>query len=442
MAKIHNVMVTAEEETLIQGFSIDTPIASSKYRNIDLDVSGWILSTNVRPLLSIEINIDGFHLKRIPIDVPRPDVVNDLKLQGQGKLNCGFNTRIGLLGLPPEFTLELVAVFRGDDKDTRVKIPVAKISGTKKVKLRTKTKFQPLMLTAIGRSGTTWAMKLLSQHDSIATSNFYPHEIKQSAYWMQLLKVLTDPADFHFSSHPDKFETNMGSIGHNPYTHPNYLSQYSNTKDFITHYSEGVTDQTKEFVVNQIDQFYDLVAKSEGKKKARFYTEKLLPSHLQSIYYDVYEKPKEIILVRDFRDVLCSAQSFNKKRNSVSFGRDRVNSDVEWVEHVSKAGTMRMANALSERADTAFLVKYEELILNPEEVLKNLFEYAEIDASPATVRKVIASANKGNKSMDAHKTTKNPAESIGRWKKDMSDEMQQACKREMGDILGAFGYEI
>ncbi|MCC2617229.1 sulfotransferase [Aestuariibacter halophilus] len=439
---IDEVQLTHTSSDLIQAVSVDNPKAGKTARAIDLTISGWVLPQDKRPLLSIEVNVDGLHLKRLPLNIARPDVIEHFQLPDQRKVNCGFHANIGLLGLPENFHFELVAVFKGDDAKSRVKVPFAKITGRKTTKLKSKTKYQPLMLTAIGRSGTTWAMKLLSQHPSIATSNFYPHEIKQSEYWMQMLKVLTDPADFASSSHPDNFEVTMGSIGHNPYTHEHYLNQYNNSADFYDHYSEGVVRQTKDFVVQQIDAFYDLVAKSENKPRAKYFTEKMLPCHLQSMYYDVYQEPKEIILVRDFRDVLCSAKSFNEKRNTVSFGRERVSDDIQWVEHVSKAGTMRMANALAERGGNAFLLKYEDLILEPAKVLKDLFDYAEIDASEKTVASVIAAANETNSSMDAHKTTKNPADSIGRWKKDMSEEMKAACKREMGHILGAFGYEM
>lgn len=439
--KVKNTEILSQGHELVEGFSLDGPVVGTGTSAIDFTICGWILGTGKRPLLSIEICLDGFQLKRIPINVPRPDVMEALG-RTSGPNTCGFDTRVGLFGLPDDATIEVIAVFRGDDPQQRVKVPVARISAIKVSNLSIEAKYQPLILTAIGRSGTTWMMKLLSEHREILSSNFYPYEVKQSAYWMQMLKVMTDPADFAFSSHPDKFDVTMGSIGHNPYNFPHYLNSYNNTEAFKAYYSTDMIKYMRDFAVARVDDFYTLVAQSENKPEGKYYAEKFVPTHLQSIYRDIYSSAKEIILVRDFRDVLCSAKSFNEKRNSVSFGRERVSDDFEWVEHVSKAGIKRMANALEERRSTAFLVKYEDLITQPEKVLRDLFKYLEVDASQQVIEDVIARASAANASMDAHKTTKNPAESIGRWKRDMSEDMQQLCAQEMGPMLALFGYEV
>lgn len=441
-AKITHIEMSSQANELIKGMSLDAPVVNTIANNLDLTISGWILSNNIRPLLSIEISIDGFQLKRIPIQVARPDVLKAFSIEGNENLNCGFDTRVGLIGLPEKFKIIIVAVFRGDDATSRVKVDIANFSGVKETNIKVKTKYQPLNLTAIGRSGTTWMMKLLSQHPEILTSNFYPFEVKQSAYWMQLLKITSDPADFEGSSHPDKFDVTMGSIGHNPYTHPHYMSQYEEGDKFRHYYANEMIQSTAEFATKKVDEFYDLVAADEQKSNAKYYAEKFVPTHLQSIYSDVYQDKKEIILVRDFRDMLCSAKSFNEKRNSVAFGRERVSDDIEWVQHVSKAGIKRMANAWEERSKTSFLLKYEELIINPEKTLKALFEYLNIDANESTISNVISKANGESSSMDAHKTTKDPKSSIGRWKTDMSVEMQEMCKQEMGHLLTIFGYEL
>jgi hypothetical protein len=440
--QISNVELLNGDSELLKGVSVDGPAVESSFGATDFTICGWILPSQVRPLLSIEINVEGFQLKRIPINVPRPDVIESLNIDDKSQLNCGFDTRIGILGLPDDFSIELVAVFRGDNPNERVKTSFAVISGKKSTNLKTSTKYQPLMLTAIGRSGTTWVMKLLSQHPEVLTSDFYPFEVKQSAYWMQLLKLLTDPADFDGSSHPDKFDVTMNNIGHNPYTYPHYLNQYKNTDAFSNYYKSKHLNNVRDFSVNQIDEFYDLISEDTNKPKARYFAEKFVPTHLQSLYGDVYQAAKEIILVRDFRDVLCSAKSFNQKRNSVAFGRERVNDDFEWVQHVSKAGIKRMVNALRERRDTAFVLKYEDIILQPEKVLKSLFEYLNVNASEELVKQIISSASEVNASMDAHKTTKNPADSIGRWRSDMSPELQELCRVEMGPLLNEFGYSL
>lgn len=439
--KVKNTEILNQGHELVEGFSLDGPIVGTTAKVLDFTICGWILSSGKRPLVSIEISLDGFQLKRIPINVPRPDV-----MEAMGRTNepntCGFDTRIGLVGLPDDTQIEVIAVFRGDAPQQRVKVPVARIEAEKYAHLQAHVKYQPLMLTSIGRSGTTWLMRLLSEHREILTSNFYPYEVKQSAYWMQMLKIMTDPADFAFSSHPDKFDVTMCSIGHNPYTYPHYLNSYNNTEEFNRYYSNEMVTLMRDFVVDRVDDFYSLVARSENKPAGKYYAEKFVPAHLQSVYKDIYSAAKEIILVRDFRDVICSAKSFNEKRNSVSFGRELVSDDFEWVEHISSTGIKLMAKALEERRDTAFLIKYENLITQPEKVLREVFEYLEIDASEHVVKAVIAGASAKNETMEAHRTTKNPADSIGRWRRDMSEDMQKLCAQEMGPMLALFGYDV
>ena len=64
----------------------------------------------------------------------------------------------------------------------------------------------------------------------------------------------------------------------------------------------------------RIDAFYCRVARNEGRD-ARYFVEKRWPDPLvPRLTAELYPEGREIILVRDFRDMVCSILGFSEKR--------------------------------------------------------------------------------------------------------------------------------
>lgn len=424
----------------IKAFGIDAPVPQNNHASA-LTIAGWIVPEPPFAIPSIDIINGEFLLKRIPLNIARPDVENHLNTSEPSEHKFGFHTQIGILGLPKSAQIKLVANIYNPSDQSRQKAEICILSGKRERSEPVKTKYQPVAITAIGRSGTTLLMQALSEHQEILTSNFYPYEVKQTSYWMHLLKVLTDPADFENSSHPDSFERNLGLIGHNPYSHQESLRQFKNPAEHLSLYTSKNLTETIRFCTSRIDDFYDLIKKDEKKSGANLFAEKFLPTHIQSIIEEVYTAPKEIILTRDFRDMICSARSFNSKRNNHGFGRDRATDEQDWVRRIFASGARSLARAWEDRRDSALHIKYEDLITSTESTLSRIFDYLEIDRSPATIKRI-------NKIIDStentsvHITSPSAGQSISRWRADMPEDLLAYCNGSMRSELELFGYTI
>src|SRR5207237_659105 len=101
----------------------------------------------------------------------------------------------------------------------------------------------------------------------------------------------------------------------------------------------------------------------------------------------------------------------------------------------------RLLDAYTERADRAYLLRYEDLILEPVTSLSRLLGYLGLPADEQLVRRMVEAPQKREGPLAAHRTTDDPRSSIGRWRRDLDSSMQQACELWLGDILRDFGYQ-
>jgi hypothetical protein len=145
--------------------------------------------------------------------------------------------------------------------------------------------------------------------------------------------------------------------------------------------------------------------------------------------------------VRDFRDMVASILAFNRKRGEPMFGRDLAASDEEYVRGHLKGSATTLAEGWKERSDSAFLVRYEDLVLNPHDVLPPLLRFLDLEAGDARVDEMLAAtAGSDARGQKVHKTTSSAAESVGRWRKSLSPALIEACQDAFAEELQLFGY--
>jgi hypothetical protein len=156
---------------------------------------------------------------------------------------------------------------------------------------------------------------------------------------------------------------------------------------------------------------------------------------------ELYPGAKEIILVRDFRDTLASSLAFNAKLGSRTIGRGHAGTDEELVAYLAEQldGVRRR---YSSRGEGARLVRYEDLILEPERTLTSLLAWLGVESTPPVVREMLDSAHRETPQMRAHRTSPSASESIGRWKQDLSPELREQATDVFADALAEFGYEV
>lgn len=426
----------------IRAFSIDYPKIQANIEGHELIIAGWVLAQSGSLALEVGASNKGKLLKSFKLNISRSDVVTAYGLDESLGNKFGFYCKLSVVGLDRLFELDVDVKMQSSLGEIR-DIQLCRITAEKNSTFITSPEFLPIRVTALGRSGTTLLMQILGAHESILITNFYPYEVKLAQYWLQFFRVASAPADFENSAHPGEFSSDLYKIGHNPYNHPQFTNQYRSPQRIEDHYSTTVLNSLADFSVAQINDYYRLIAEDESKPEAIYFAEKFSPNHqLTSICNDLYPGSKEIILTRDFRDMLCSAHSFNVKRNTQGFGRARVSNDFAWVDAISEKGLQRLWELWRERKNSSLHVKYENLVLDSENEIGRILDYLELENDAVITARIRQAIFSNGANHAIHQTSKSPEDSIGRWKMDMPEELQAYCLLKFGNVLEGFGYAV
>jgi LPS sulfotransferase NodH len=384
-------------------FHLDSPSVGTS-TGWTIDVAGWLSLNNVE---TIELLHNGGIIRQ---------AVQAARLRRHHRFSIPLDTLL----LPENFTVEVTAELKNGER-----ISMASFSGRRSpLTIPYQPAFRPLMVLGMGRSGTTLLMRCLSAHPQIAVHPQHPYEIRMIAYWLSVFGVLTAPADFQHSSHPDTFFDNLHSIGHPPFVHPG-VQQWR---------TESLAPDAAAFCLRQIDSFY-------ARSEARFCAEKWAGTQFGHAYlWSFYRNPRVLFIVRDWRDRHCSLTAFNKKRGYAAFGVRAGQSDAAFVRQAYHRFRM-FAHIWRTHPDAVHLLRYEDLIRNPRETLATAFQACELDVSDDLLTSVIAAAHQETPELSSHRTTRDGHTSIGRWKHELSPTLQKLYAQQFGDFLEEFGYE-
>ena len=437
-----NVTRAEIDQEALWGFAIDYPKKGDQANTYTIKTTGWVLGKE-SPVVAVEVLSEGRILGQVPVNMERPGVSKRYPEVLWAK-NSGFNIEVGVIGLPLEGEVRIRGVLENKSK------VLLGIVHYRRLPLHSnyQAQLQALVFTSVGRSGTTWLMRLFSQHPSIITSESYPYEFLVSQYWMQMLNILSQPR------HPQKFYgayfyEEYQSIGPNPYYGK---ADGDAANDWL---GRDYPEQLADFCRQSIDNLYQHMGCAQGKllpqlsgntnnhqHQPLYFVEKFLPNPHRKLLLEVYPQAKEIVLVRDFRDILCSALAFNTKRKYLSFGRQRVDSDREYIQTTIKNTAANLLGIWRQRKEQVHLVRYEDLILAPEQTLSDIFAYLNLDHSSSTISKILAQASEDTPKLKYHRTTDSPQESIGRWQKDLEPSLKALCTEVCREALEQFGYSL
>jgi hypothetical protein len=412
--------------------SLDGPRVGVDEHRYALSLGGWVVGRR-RPVSAINVLLagfppDGLPLLSVPVSILREGVLRRFEHLPRD-LPCGFATTIGVAGLPAEFELTLEAVFDDGQAERFGKI----VGRHPRIESHFAPALQPLMLTSLGRTGTTWLMRLLSEHPQLAVHRVYPYETRACAYWMHAFDVLAEP-HHHGVAHPDDYHHDRTVVRHSPL--------HLLWRDPAVHgWLQGAyVEQLAGFVQRTTDSFYQVVAESNGCLDPRYFAEKFHVGHARWFARSIYSGARELLLVRDPRDMLCSILAFNARRGYESFGRELVESDAQFVGRI-REDFARLVYAQDSDRDPPHLVRYEDVILDPPATLSELLRYADLDAAEATVAGMLERAATDTAELAAHRTAGDARQSVGRWRRDLSPELQAICADAFGELLERLGYE-
>ncbi len=421
------------EADRLLGAGIDRPREGDGWDGHTLSLAGWALGTDV-PAVAVDLVHAGRILRKVPLAMHRTDVMERHAEQPGVRERCGFRTGVTTIGLPDPFEISVRIVF--DDGGLH---PLATIRGRHHgLATGYEPALRPIGVTTLGRTGSTWLMKLLGAHPQVAVHGGYPFETRSAAYWLHMVRVLSDPANALQSSHPDAFPDDLWSIGHHPFYRESLMDQPELWDWFAGTYPVRLA----ELAQRSIDEFYTRVAAAAGRTDVVAFAEKLVPGHVPWLMWELYPRAGEILLVRDFRDMACSILAFNAKRGFVAFGRENASSDAEFIERNLRTGAQGLLESWRQRGERARLVRYEDLMLEPETTLGTLCEGLGLDADAVTIADTLERALQPDGALARHRTTQDAGASIGRWRAELGPDLVKACRVAFAEPLEAFGYAL
>jgi hypothetical protein len=431
LVEIEDIQCGAPQAGKIQAFAIDAPRAGS--RNVyDIEFAGWVLGDG-QSVQEIELHQDGAVIRRTPLDQQRPDVARDYP-DSSGAATSGFRTSVSVIGLEPEVKIQARAVLADGTRSRLASVTIRH----EPVHSGFEPRLQPLMLTTMGRAGTTWTMRLLSEHPEIVVHRWHPYELRVARYWWHMFKTLAEPRDPYHSAQADHFQTNKQWIGYNPF----YPEPISVTPGLGEWMGRDYVEELARFCQRSAEETYLRIAAGQGQPNVKYMAEKHRADNLPWLVWELYPKAKEIFLVRDFRDVYSSMLAFNQKFGRRAFGPAHIETDADFATYLRNSTIRNLSRSWPKRQERGHLVRYEDLITRPRETLHGALTYLELDASDATLDGMIDRASAENPEMSRHLTSSDVSTSLGRWKSSLSPELQSIVNNTFGDVLQQFGYQV
>jgi len=436
--EIINISCSNLDSEKLWGFAVDSPKVQDQFDNYMLNVRGWVLgkSSPVRAVWLTYQNSPDKPLKIENIFISRPDVQQHYQ-NVENAENSGFSILASVIGMPSTVNLGIQAILEDGSHINMIRIQLFH----KKIQSHYQPKLQPLILNTLGRSGSTWLMNLLAECPNVIVQKQYPYESYAAKYWLYMLfRFMSDPTKYLNIEVPDEFfslsmEWLNGQLNHN-----NPIRKW---------FGRTYVEQVLAFCQQSVDGFYEQIAKNQGQKNLIlnnsdksiiYFAEKYGPGYPVQFLYEIYPNVKEIFLVRDFRDVLCSSLSFSQRIGQ--FGGYSVQ-DKENAVKITQRHAQGLFRAWQNRSAQAHLVRYEDLISNPTEVLENILDYLKVEYNHSTAEHILKRATKSipSKTKKQHQTTDSPQKSIGRWQSDLDDSLKGLCEKHLTEELQAFGYD-
>ncbi len=422
---------SAETGSGVAGADLETPRTGALGDTWTLPISGWVVGSRA-PAVRVTVAQAGEASWDLPVHDRRPDVAH-LHPEIPWARHAGFSGAVGALRLPLRFELEVSA-----DVPDVGRVPIGSATGRRApLESAYEPELRPLMVTTLGRTGSTWLVHLLAQHPDVVAYRPFSFEPRAATYWIDILTSLAEPSSYTQQvdgevRYPDPWwlgtQTRMTSERLPDEELSRWLGS-DNVSDLA-----GVAQQ-------RIDALYTRVA-SLSERRPEFFAEKCLPQgNVPGLLWELYPDAREIFLVRDFRDMLCSIRSFNAKRAASDFGLDGAQSDQVYVEQVLSPSVKSLVREWRRRADRAHLVRYEDLVRDPRSALSGMLEYLGRDAAPQLVESMVAAAAREIPEMEAHRTSGSALDSIGRWRRELPEELVRLCEESYGEELEELGYE-
>lgn len=411
--------------------AIEAPLGGEGSETFSFNVIGWVVPG--------EAPVEKFQVlrgSRVVAEVP-PNRTTTRSGEGlpevEGTPAVGFEVLVRAIELEPSFAVDVVARL-GDG----ITCHLGSIRGERELlAVPREADLNPAMITTIGRSGSKWLARLMSCHPSVIAFQPLVFEPRVATYWITAMREMSAPRSYLRQIHTERWDEPRWWLGDGASGLPAPVEL--GIAEWLGNTSVRALGAISQ---ERTETFYREVAARTGKGDGlRFFAEKfLLDPVLLDLTLEVFPGGREVILVRDFRDRLSSVFAWNEKRGDHGFGHEAEMSKAEYLAERVRADADALLERWRRRGDAALLVRYEDLILDPEPTMTAVFSYLGIDADAATVQAVLAEATQPNEMLDTHRTVKDPTKTIGRWRRDLPEELADEGNELLAPVLEAFGY--
>ncbi len=377
-------------------------------------LAGWAVDTD-HPEAHVEVSVvvNDQQWKRVIADSPR----EDMKKHGSYGDGChGFTYLFDRpMSVLESYRVEIVGRLHGTTKPLAATL-VAKIPAIAQQK-------QPILITASGRSGTTVLMNHLRKSPTIVIADKYPFEMKLLTYYSKAFDLLTAPGNHTVSSQSDALNFDRDHLGSNPFNHHEFESILPDSSAVYSFFEKDVPPKLVQTFTSIISDFYNLLADRTGRFDCRYFAEKVDIRHATRNFSRIaFSGVKEIVLIRDPRDLFCSYRAFWQSRPDESIAALKDITDR----------ILTLSRSLD--SNRMIFVKYEDLVRRRDDTLHKISKFLELDDL------LRADAAADRKLFQKHATSEDVAASVGRWRKELNAAETQLFADQFSEFLTAFDY--
>jgi hypothetical protein len=242
------------------------------------------------------------------------------------------------------------------------------------------------------------------------------------SYHAAAFNVLTAPADLERSAHPDRLEGDGFHVGFNPFHSPQYAQAFRAPAPVRDYFDQFAPDRLAACARDLIDEYYRRLARDKGKQ-AGFFAEKGNNLHKPTRMFTrrAFGRVRELVIVRDPRDVLCSHMAYFSSSADKAFTQ------------LTHAGKQLLA-IRDEARDDIHILRYEDMVRGDAACFAALSGFLGVRIEPDA-------GDKGQEVFRRHGTSVSPEASVARWRTNLPDALKAQCATDWSDFFAAFGYQ-
>ena len=325
--------------------------------------------------------------------------------QAGGDRGIHFSIPASIITLPKQFSLGLTAQARDGES-----LPVATVSGRHQFAVPLDSEvLRPTFVNGLPRSGTTFLMRLLAGHPGVACTRQYPYEHRHLVYWLHSLTVMAGPPDAEVRPvGPQAMGTSEQWTGPNPY--------FSRVPPGYPVLGQEYVQQLARVFMKTADDVYRQI----GGEHAKVLLEKFCRPTLIELARNLYPSMREVVTIRDPRDVVCSMVALNRKRGNEKFGARRARSVSEMLGLWTRRAVSELEGYICRwRPEQRIVVRYEELVADPPTQLTRVLQQCGLDSSRELVGRLVKEGLADLTLRQMHATAGSAAMSVGRWRNEI-----------------------